>query len=142
MKLNDNYEISPFGSPFDSLFSLLARNDAPSTFESEPETSSDSGYGKVRLKKEEKQLRIEFLLPGWQKSELSLSVDSSKLCLSTNPDKKKDGTSLFQLNDLRSEISLPESLATEKAHAKLDAGVLTVLIPYETASKGKKLKIG
>ena len=26
MKINDKYEISPFGNPFDSLFSLLARN--------------------------------------------------------------------------------------------------------------------
>ncbi len=141
MKLNDKYEISPFGNPFDSLFSLLARNDVPSTFESEPKTFSDSGYGKVRFKNEETQLRIEFLVPGWQKSELSLSVDSSKLCLNTNPDKKKDGTALFQLNDLSSEISLPENLATEKAQAKLDAGVLTVLIPYAAASKGKNLKI-
>ena len=56
MKLNDKYEISPFGNPFDSLFSLLARNDVPSTFESEPKTFSDSGYGKVRFKKEETQL--------------------------------------------------------------------------------------
>ena len=141
MKLNDKYEISPFGNPFDSLFSLLARNDVSSTFKSEPETFSDSGYGKVRFKKEETQLRIEFLVPGWQKSELSLSIDSSKLCLNTNPDKKKDGSALFQLNDLSSEISLPENLATDKAQAKLDAGVLTVLIPYATASKGKNLKI-
>ena len=141
MKLNDKYEISPFGNPFDSLFSLLARNDTSSTFEPKPETFSDSGYGKVRFKKEESQLRIEFLVPGWQKSELSLSVDSSKLSLNTNPDKKKDESALFQLNDLSSEISLPENLATEKAQAKLDAGVLTVLIPYATASKGKKLKI-
>ena len=141
MKLNDKYEISPFGNPFDSLFSLLARNDAPSTSKSEPETFSDTGYGKIRFKKEDSQLRIEFLVPGWQKSELSLSVDSSKLCLNTNPDKKKEGSALFQLHDLSSEISLPENLATEKAQAKLDAGVLTVLIPYATASKGKNLKI-
>ena len=53
MKLNDKYEISPFGNPFDSLFSLLARNDVPSTFKSEPETFSDSGYGEVRFKRSE-----------------------------------------------------------------------------------------
>ena len=45
------------------------------------------------------------------------------------------------MNDLSSEISLPENLAIEKAQAKLNAGVLTVLIPYATASKGKNLKI-
>ena len=141
MKLNDKYEISPFGNPFDSLFSLLARSDATSKFESEPEIFSDSGYGKVRLKREETQLRIEFLVPGWQKSDLSLTIDSSKLCLSANTKKKKDGTALFQLKDLNSEIILPENLATEKAQAKLDAGVLSVLIPYATESKGKNLKI-
>ena len=141
MKLNDKYEISPFGNPFDSLFSLLARSDATSKFESEPEIFSDSEYGKVRLKREETQLRIEFLVPGWQKSDLSLTIDSSKLCLSANTKKKKDETALFQLKDLNSEIILPENLATEKAQAKLDAGVLSVLIPYATESKGKNLKI-
>ena len=64
MKLNEKYEVSPFGNAFDSLFSLLTRG-GPFTNEIHPsETIGSTHYGPVRYKDEGTQTRIEFLLPG------------------------------------------------------------------------------
>ena len=61
MKINDKYEISPFGNAFESLFSLLARN------RTTRQISPDSYFqecGKVKIRNSEKEAKIEFLVPG------------------------------------------------------------------------------
>ena len=138
MKINDKYEISPFGNTFDSLFSLLTRNDHPAISH---HSSSVSEYGNVRIRNEEKQVRIEFLVPGWKKSDLSLLIDDQKLRLVANPSKEKDQDGLFQSNELNIQVLLGEQLDTTKANAKLEDGVLTVTIPVSAKAKGRSIKI-
>ena len=138
MKINDKYEISPFGNTFDSLFSLLTRNDHPPISH---HSSSVSEYGNVRIRNEEKQVRIEFLIPGWKKSDLSLLIEDQKLRLVANPSKEKDQDGLFQSNELNIQVILGEQLDTTKANAKLEDGVLTVTIPVSAKAKGRSIKI-
>ena len=138
MKINDKYEISPFGNTFDSLFSLLTRNDHPPISH---HSSSVSEYGNVRIRNEEKQVRIEFLVPGWKKSDLSLLIEDQKLRLLANPSKEKEQGGLFQSNELNVQVLLGEQLDTTKAHAKLEDGVLTVTIPVSAKAKGRSIKI-
>jgi len=138
MKINDKYEISPFGNTFDSLFSLLTRNDHPAISH---HSSSVSEYGNVRIRNEEKQVRIEFLIPGWKKSDLSLLIEDQKLRLLANPSKEKEQGGLFQSNELNVQVLLGEQLDTTKAHAKLEDGVLTVTIPVSAKAKGRSIKI-
>ena len=142
MKLNEKYEVSPFGNAFDSLFSLLTRG-GPFTNEIHPsETIGSTHYGPVRYKDEGTQTRIEFLLPGWKKSDLSLSLEGNQLKLSGKKTKGKEADGLFQANDLNLEVSLPEHLLTEKASAKLEEGVLKVIIPSVKQVAPKSIKIG
>ena len=94
MKINDKYEISPFGNTFDSIFSLLTRNDHPPISH---HSSSVSEYRNVRIRNEKKQVRIEFLVPGWKKSDLSLLIEDQKLRLVANPSKEKK---VFEQADL------------------------------------------
>ena len=138
MKINDKYEISPFGNTFDSLLSLLTRNDH-SPISHHP--SSDSEYGNVRIRNEEKQVRIEFLVPGWKKSDLSLLIEDQQLRLVANPPKEKEQGGLFQSNELNVQVLLGEQLNTTKANAKLEDGVLTVTIPVSAKTKGRSIKI-
>ena len=138
MKINDKYEISPFGNAFDSLFSLLTRNDQ-SPISNYP--SSISEYGNVRIKNEEKQVRIEFLVPGWKKNDLSLSIEDQKLRLSSKPSNEKEFDGLFQSKELDVQVLLGEKLDTNKANAKLEQGVLTVTIPVTSKVTGKSIKI-
>ena len=138
MKINDKYEISPFGNTFDSLLSLLTRNDH-SPISHHP--SSVSEYGNVRIRNEEKQVRIEFLVPGWKKSDLSLLIEDQQLRLVANPPKEKEPGGLFQSNELNVQVLLGEQLNTTKANAKLEDGVLTVTIPVSAKTKGRSIKI-
>ena len=138
MKINDKYEISPFGNTFDSLFSLLTRNDHPSISH---DPSSVSEYGNVRIRNEEKQVRIDFLVPGWKKRDLSLLIEDQKLRLVANPPKEKEQGELFQSNELNIQVLLGEQLDTTKANAKLEDGVLTVTIPVSAKAKGRSIKI-
>ena len=138
MKINDKYEISPFGNTFDSLFSLLTRNDHPSISH---HPSSVSEYGNVRIRNEEKQVRIDFLVPGWKKRDLSLLIEDQKLRLVANPPKEKEQGELFQSNELNIQVLLGEQLDTTKANAKLEDGVLTVTIPVSAKAKGRSIKI-
>ena len=138
MKINDKYEISPFGNTFDSLLSLLTRNDH-SPISHHP--SSVSEYGNVRIRDEEKQVRIEFLVPGWKKSDLSLLIEDQQLRLVANPPKEKEQGGLFQSNELNVKVLLGEQLNTTKANAKLEDGVLTVTIPVSAKTKGRSIKI-
>ena len=138
MKINDKYEISPFGNAFDSLFSLLTRNDqSPISNYS----SSISEYGNVRIKNEENQVRIEFLVPGWKKNDLSLSIEDQKLRLSSKPSNEKELDGLFQSKELDVQVLLGEKLETDKTNAKLEQGVLTVTIPVTSKVTGKSIKI-
>jgi HSP20 family molecular chaperone IbpA len=141
MKINDKYEISPFGNTFDSLFSLLSRGETCVPFS---QTSSHSfGYAdkKVKYKDEGDQLRIEFLVPGWKKSDLSLAIEKGKIELKAEHGKEKSSGVLFQNKNLHIQVSLPENLETDKSKARLEEGILSVLIPANKESKQVKLKI-
>ena len=138
MKINDKYEISPFGNPFDSLFSLLARNSQSHAF------SPDSYFqeeGNVRIRNDDKEVTIQFLVPGIKKSDLVLSVEDQKLTLCSTQDGKKQGNGWFQNNELNYQIRLGQNLDTSKINAQLDEGVLTVAIPVSQKATGKKIKI-
>ena len=138
MKINDKYEISPFGNAFDSLFSLLTRNDY---LPSHSLNSSLSEHGNVRIREEDKKVIIEFLVPGWKKNDLLLSLDEQKLTLTSAMKNEKEQNSWFQNNNLNFEIQLGQNLDTTKTNAKLEEGVLTVSIPVSQKTKGRNIKI-
>ena len=138
MKINDKYEISPFGNAFDSLFSLLTRNDY---LPSHSLNSSLSEHGNVRIREEDKKVIIEFLVPGWKKNDLLLSLDEQKLTLTSAIKNEKEQNSWFQNNNLNFEIQLGQNLDTSKTNAKLEEGVLTVSIPVSQKTKGRNIKM-
>ena len=120
MKINDKYEISPFGNAFDSLFSLLTRNDY---LPAHSLNSSLSEHGNVRIREEDKKVIIEFLVPGWKKNDLLLSLEEQKLTLTSEVKNEKEQNSWFQNNNLNFEIQLGQNLDTTKTNAKLEEEV-------------------
>ena len=138
MKINDKYEISPFGNAFDSLFSLLSRSE-----QSHPlsQDSIISAQEKVRIKEDEKEIKIEFLVPGIKKSDLSLNIEDQKLTLCSNEEEKKQGNGWFKNNELNYQVRLGQNLDTSKILAKLEEGVLSVTIPISKKAKGRNIKI-
>ena len=142
MKINNKYEINPFGSAFDSLFSLLTRDDTyGASFQNSLKNHTIVNQ-RVRVRDEGNQLHIEFLVPGWKKSDLSLIIESGKIELKTNQDKENASKGLFQGENLHLQLSLPENLETEKAKAKLDEGILSIVIQKNKVNQQRRLKIG
>jgi HSP20 family molecular chaperone IbpA len=86
-------------------------------------------------------VRIEFLVPGWKKSDLSLLIEDQNLRLVANPPKEREQGGLFQSNELDVQVLLGEQLDTTKANAKLEDGVLTVTIPVSVKAEGRSIKI-
>ena len=86
-------------------------------------------------------MRIEFLVPGWKKSDLSLAIENGKIELKAEHGKEKPTGGLFQNKNLHIQVSLPENLETDKSKARLEEGILSVLIPANKESKQFKLKI-
>ena len=138
MKINDKYEISPFGNAFDSLFSLLSRSEQSHPLSQDPFISAQE---KVRIKEDEKEIKIEFLVPGIKKSDLSLNIEDQKLTLCSNEEEKKQGNGWFKNNELNYQVRLGQNLDTSKILAKLEEGVLSVTIPISKRVKGRNIKI-
>ena len=66
MKINDKFELASNGNPFDSILSLLTRNDPFLDSVVGNLNFQNEENRRVRISKETNQLRIEFLVPGWQ----------------------------------------------------------------------------
>ena len=82
-------------------------------------------------------MRIEFLVQGWKKNELSLSIDN-KVTAFPNPPKEKTGQ-VVSIEEIDVQV-LGEQLDTTKTSAKLEQGVLTVTIPVSAKAKAESLK--
>jgi len=135
MKINNQYEISPFGNTFDSLFSFLTRDNSLPVLDFQ-----QTAYENVRITNEEKQVKVEFIVPGWKKNDLKLSIEGQKLSLLTDSKNQDLSISSFT-RELNIEVSLGNRLDTTKANAKLQNGILTVLIPVFKEIKGRDIKI-
>ena len=138
MKINNHYEINPFGNPLDSLFSLLTN---PPPISHNKEHLPYDVHERVKFRSEDTNIRIEFLAPGFKKTELSLVLDQDKLSLKSNTRKKRTSTGLFQTDEINIEVSLSQNLDIENTKAKLEEGVLTVVIPKIENQADRKIKI-
>ena len=67
---------------------------------------------------------------------------NGKIELKINQVEGKYFKNLFQGENLHLQVSLPENLETEKARAKLDEGILSVVVPNNKDTKQRRLKIG
>jgi HSP20 family molecular chaperone IbpA len=135
MKINNQYEISPFGNTFDSLLSFLTRDNSLPVLDYQ-----QTAHKNVRITNEEKQVRVEFIVPGWKKNDLKLSIEGQRLSLLTDSKNQDLSISPFT-KELNIEVSLGNRLDTTKANAKLQNGILTVLIPVFREVKGRDIKI-
>ena len=72
----------------------------------------------------DKEFKVEFMLPGFKKEEVKLAIENDVLSISAE---RKEKNKYF--NEIKKSYSLPENLDTENVDAKLEDGVLKILIP-------------
>ena len=68
-------------------------------------------------------------------------LDQEKLSLKSNTQKKRTSTGLFQTDEINIELSLSQNLDIENTKAKLEEGILTVIIPKIENQADRKIKI-
>ena len=137
MKINKNY---PFTHAFDSFLKAVDRECQPIDwlFPEDPVESVNSPDYKVFEKEEVYEVR--FLLPGFDRKELAVSLQGSNLTVSASCE-ETDSSAGFGKSSFSHTIEVPDSCEKEKVTAKLESGILKVVLPKRKKPKAVQVKI-
>jgi HSP20 family protein len=90
----------------------------------------------TNISETEKDFRIELMLPGFTKNEVSmnyhknlLSVKAAKEQNKKNQDESHYLQREFRASDVEKQFNIPESVDAEKINAKFKNGILEVILP-------------
>ncbi|HHV65168.1 MAG TPA: Hsp20/alpha crystallin family protein [Peptococcaceae bacterium] len=123
-------------SIFDSFF-----NDAMF-----PVYFAPSGQMKVDIKENEKEYILEAEIPGAKRDEINLEIDESRLTISVDRNEEINEEQDNYIRKERRTCSMSRSFAVEnilpeKATAKFENGVLTIVLPKKDATVSKYRRI-
>tara|TARA_B100000161_G_scaffold73388_1_gene50512 strand:+ start:433 stop:852 length:420 start_codon:yes stop_codon:yes gene_type:complete len=96
--------------------------------------------GEPSIREEDDHYQVEFLLPGINRKDLSLSIDGQTLVYRLE-NKDSNGGNHQYLGLWRGNFSIPEDAETKRISAKLTDGVLSVTIPKQKKAKPIELRI-
>ena len=137
MKINKNY---PLSLAVDSFLSAIDRKPKPTDwfFQGEPVQPDDRPDYRV-LEKED-LYEVSFLLPGYDRKEISVSLDGVTLSVSASCEELycKDG---FGKSSFTHAIEIPDSCEKGKVTAKLESGILKVIVPKRDKAKPVQVKV-
>ncbi len=124
-----------FGQPFEVRFTV-------------PRFTMPQIRTPVNMGQTDKEIVVRAELPGFKKNEINLNVsdDRMEIFASKKLEKKESGRSFYRWeassNTVRRAFTLPQKVDPDKAEARLEDGVLTVILPkMYPISKKKKLQI-
>lgn len=92
----------------------------------------------------EKEFVVRIELPGFEPEELKVEVTPERLTVEAEHKEatekgERDGEQTYA--KVRREVTLPESVETEKAEATYRAGVLEVRVPRKPEAIGRKIEV-
>ncbi|MBN1820699.1 MAG: Hsp20/alpha crystallin family protein [Prolixibacteraceae bacterium] len=123
-----------FGNPYyhvnkslvDDLFDSFLFND------------SHAGYSNhnvaTNIFETEKDFRIEMVLPGFSKEEVSLNYHNDVLSVKAEKEVKEEDKNNylrreFGTKNIEKQFNIPDSIDTEKINAKFENGILVITLP-------------
>ena len=101
----------------------------------------------------DKEFRLELLLPGFKKEDIRLNFEKDTLSIKTDKaEAKKNGNDDYEYErrefgtyDFEKHFHIPESVATDKIKAKFENGILNLILPKKEEALEKapvEIKIG
>jgi HSP20 family protein len=133
--------------PFESLRDLdtLMRG----VFARDGGNASFAPYG-VDIREDGDHIYVEAELPGYRKDEVDITLENSTLTISAErkvEPKSGNGGGEWLLNERRytrflRSFTLPPTVDESSVQAKLNDGILTILINKREESKPRKVKVG
>jgi HSP20 family protein len=139
MKLKNNTELQTISYALDSFFNNFGRAQIVCD---RNRFTEDKFEHSARSFEDDNQYRIEVSLPGYAKNEINLSSDSKYLTLESNlDDKKKKEYNLLNESPFKRVFKVPKDCDHTKITAKLEHGILHVILSKKKLPKPKQIRI-
>jgi HSP20 family molecular chaperone IbpA len=130
------YRTKNFNSVLDGMQVLFA--DLDSIFDLGVDKSKVSEYTEViRAEKTKDGYDIHFVVPGYDKKDLKISLEKRDLIVSAKFEKEDTWKKNFS-----KRVQIPEDADFSKSKATLDKGILSIEIPFKEDQKPVEIKIG
>ena len=126
-----NNEIDTFDNIIDQFFNDLSIDPRFSLMN----TNSVSNY----YNENEKEYYLTMDVPGMSKNDIEVTFDSNRLKISGQ--RQSDKYDSYEYGRMERTFNVPSNVETAKISAKIDNGVLKVLLPKAKSSLGRKISI-
>lgn len=126
-----NNEIDTFDNIIDQFFNDLSYDPRFSLMN----TNNVSNY----YNENEKEYYLTMDVPGMSKDDIEVTFDSNRLKISGQ--RKSDKYDSYEYGKMERTLSVPSNVETDKISAKIDNGVLKVLLPKAKSSLGRKISV-
>ena len=126
-----NNEIDAFDNIIDQFFNDLSYDPRFSLMN----TKNVSNY----YNEDEKEYYLTMDVPGMSKDDIEVTFDSNRLKISGQ--RKSDKYDSYEYGKIERTFIVPSNVETDKISAKIDNGVLKVLLPKAKSSLGRKISV-
>ncbi len=126
-----NNEIDTFDNIIDQFFNDLSYDPRFSLMN----TNNVSNY----YNENEKEYYLTMDVPGMSKDDIEITFDSNRLKISGQ--RKSDKYDSYKYGKMERTFNVPSNVETDKISAKIDNGVLKVLLPKAKSSLGRKISV-
>ena len=126
-----NNEIDTFDNIIDQFFNDLSYDPRFSLMN----TNNVSNY----YNENEKEYYLTMDVPGMSKNDIEVTFDNNRLKISGQ--RKSDTYNSHEYGKMERSFRVPSNVETDKISAKIDNGVLKVLLPKAKSSLGRKISV-
>jgi len=126
-----NNEIDAFDNIIDQFFNDLSYDPRFSLMN----TNNVSNY----YNENEKEYYLTMDVPGMSKDDIEVAFDKDRLKITGQ--RKSDKYDSYEYGQIEKTFNVPNNVETDKISAKIDNGVLKVLLPKTKSSLGRKITI-
>jgi len=126
-----NNEIDTFDNIIDQFFNDLSYDPRFSLIN----TNNVSNY----YNENEKEYYLTMDVPGMSKDDIEVAFDKDRLKITGQ--RKSDKYDSYEYGQIEKTFNVPNNVETDKISAKIDNGVLKVLLPKTKSSLGRKITI-
>lgn len=126
-----NNEIDTFDNIIDQFFNDLSYDPRFSLMN----TNNVSNY----YNENEKEYYLTMDVPGMSKNDIEVTFDSNRLKISGQ--RKSDKYDSYEYGKMERTFIVPSNVETDKISAKIDNGVLKVMLPKAKSSLGRKISV-
>ena len=126
-----NNEIDTFDNIIDQFFNDLSYDPRFSLMN----TNNVSNY----YNENEKEYYLTMDVPGMSKDDIDIAFDNNRLKVSGQ--RQSDKYNSYEYGKMERSFNIPSNVQSDKISAKIDNGVLNVLLPKTKSSIGRKITV-